>query len=152
MMDRACDELFAGAALSLNQYCATDRSHLLDLHEYLPDGIRMPHEPCRLGEPVLIQRTLDRCKEIIRRDGLGIHVDEADLPQPLDQLWIGHVRESHDTDAIPELIAHQLQNRGIGQVPRQHDQLRPSPTHFCPNVVERRDHDGADIGRLQLGV
>ena len=43
-MNAARNELLAGAALAFDQHSARDGSHLLDLHQHLPNRVALPNQ------------------------------------------------------------------------------------------------------------
>src|SRR5215210_6795133 len=62
-VERARDELFAGAALTFDEYGARDRSHLLDLHQHLTDSIGLTNEAGDFSQSLPVEYALHGRKQ-----------------------------------------------------------------------------------------
>ena len=129
-MDRACDQLLAGAVLALDQHGRVARRDALDQRIQLLHRRRCAEDPGEPRAPVVILGRLafEQCERDIERGFVEHAVDQLDL-------WPGQRRPDHrETGTVGIVHGDRGKRTGFARAPFDQRELEPAPAQHAANV------------------
>ena len=145
-------QLLAAAALALDQHGAGDRRHLLDLDQHLLDRRALPDDAGALLQMPAIHQATRGGHHVVRRHRLGHDLGGAESPHPLGPLRVGGLQQGEGGDLGVVRQGRELLHVRLVHRAGEDHQLRVLPADRAPGVVQRGEHRGGELGRLEGAV
>ena len=136
LVNRLCDELFAGAAFAFDDHRARNRRDLLDLEQHFVDGVALSDQSRRLGESLAVENSAHGQIQLVGGDRLGIDIGEAERAQTRAQLGVLDVGEADHRCPAPQLVADDLEVDRIAEIPGEDDEIGLEAFDLAAQVVE----------------